>query len=183
MTDDANTGDSAAETDAPDTDADGQPMAPGQAEAEELLNTVLPFAEQQVEQEGGFLPYGAALTDEDDVVFVGGVDDDDDSSGDTPEDEDAEIDEDARLEAVREALRAGAQRGDYLATAVIFDVTITTAESEDDDSEEETDAIAVELDTVGGFCAMTFLPYKEEEDGGVTFGEVIAQDFEHTTFA
>ncbi len=171
--------DDAAAADSTDDSANDQvDRIPGQAEAEELLTAVLPFAEQHLSENGGFTPFAAALTDDDEIVFVEGEPDDED---DESEDED-EDDEDPRLEQLRLAMRAGAQRGDYLATAIAFDATITTAESEEDENEEETDAIAVDLDTIAGFTALAFLPYAIADDGEISVGEMIAQEGEHDIF-
>jgi hypothetical protein len=133
-------------------------MAEPTDEIQELLNFLLPYAEQMLNQHGEFYPYAAALDSEGELNAVG-TDVDDDSP-----------DVGAVLLALHEGLRARAAEGAIRATGIAADVTLT-----DPDSGEITDAVQVELDHADADAVDIFVPYETEPDG-VKFGELVAAE-------
>ena len=118
-------------------------MATAKAQAETLLNEVLPFAEQMLGNYGEFHPYAGALRPSGEVVSIGGYD-----GREHPPSKDL-------IDLLAGGLRQSAAAGEYVATALVYDVKITP-ESADD----PTDAIAVELEHKDGYAATVYFPYR-----------------------
>jgi hypothetical protein len=113
------------------------------AEIELLMNTALEIAQNQLEQNGGFFPFGLSIAfDHDDD------DDEVDLLEASPDDEDAEIDEEEALDALVEVL--GEARGDIRAGAVAFDAVI----------DDDWDAITVLVQHITGESVDVQLPYR-----------------------
>ena len=104
-------------------------MANPKADVEELMNSMLPFGQQMLEKHGEFIPYGAAMTSANEIVSVAGYDGDE-----KPLSQDI-------IELLKEGFRSAAEKGEYIATALFFDVRVTLP-----GSNEKSDAIAVALD-------------------------------------
>ena len=141
-------------------------MAEPSDEIQEILNFLLPYAEQMLNEHGEFYPYAAALDTEGELNAV-----------------DAEVDDDASpdvgevLLALHEGLRERAAEGAIRATGIAADVTLT-----DPDSGETTDAVQVELDHADADAVDIFVPY-ETEDEGIKFGELVAAEGREPVFA
>jgi hypothetical protein len=131
-------------------------MSDATEEIEQLLNVLLPHAEQMLNEHGEFYPYAAALDADGDVTPVApSVDEDHPDVGDV-------------LVALHEGLRAQAADGSIRASGIAADVTLT-----DPDSGETTDAVQVELDHAHGDAVDIFVPYETQPDG-IKFGELVA---------
>jgi hypothetical protein len=137
-------------------------------EIQQLLDVLLPHAEQMLNEHGEFYPYAAALDAEGDVSAVAaGIEADDPDVGDI-------------LVALHEGLREQAEQGVIRASGIAADVTLT-----DPDSGETTDAVQVELDHAEGDAVDVYVPY-ESAGAGIKFGELVAAQgrqpvFERTT--
>ena len=118
-------------------------MTTAKAQAEALLNEVLPFAEQMLCNYGEFLPYAGALRPSGEVVSIGGYD-----GQEHPPSKDV-------IDLLANGLREGAASGEYLATALIYDVRVTPPSAS-----EATDAIAAELEHKDGYSVTVFFPYE-----------------------
>jgi hypothetical protein len=127
-------------------------------EIQELLNFLLPYAEQMLNQHGEFYPYAAALDAEGELNAVGAEVDDD-----TP-------DVGELLLALHQGLREQAADGAIRASGIAADVTLT-----DPDSGETTDAVQVELDHADADAVDIFVPY-ETGGEGIKFGELVAAE-------
>jgi hypothetical protein len=140
-------------------------MAEPTDEIQELLNYLLPHAEQMLNEHGEFYPYAAAL-DSDGQLNAVGADVEDDDSSDVGE----------VLLALHEGLRERAAEGAIRATGIAADVTLT-----DPDSGETTDAVQVELDHADADAVDVFVPYETEPDG-IKFGELVAAEGREPVF-
>lgn len=129
--------------------------AASKADAERLLRGLLPFAEQMLIGHGQFYPYGAALTQEGEIVPVTACADDAVSASA------------GLLEQLRAAHRDAAGR--FVATATVYEVSLGT-----DAVERVSDAIAIELDHETGQSLVVFLVYAFA-DGGLLYRETIVR--------
>lgn len=131
-------------------------MAEPTDEIQELLNFLLPHAEQMLNEHGQFYPYAAALdSDGEMAVVTPAVDEDNPDVGEV-------------LLALHQGLREKAAHGSIRASGITTDVTLT-----DPDSGETTDAVQVELDHAEGDAVDVFVPY-ETQPGRIKFGELVA---------
>jgi len=134
-------------------------------EIQELLNFLLPYAEQMLNQHGEFYPYAAAVGSDGELNTVGT--DLDDDSPDVGE----------LLLALHQGLRERAADGAIRASGIAADVTLT-----DPDSGETTDAVQVELDHAEADPVDIFVPYETEAEG-IKFGELVAAEGREPVFA
>lgn len=124
-----------------------------QEQLDELLNVVLPFAQQELEKHGEFFPYAAAIGADGEPELIaarpaGG--------GERPASADV-------IDACLDALAAKRER--IRAAAVVADVR--TADG---------DAIRVELEHAEGQAIAVFVPYSKKRFGrGVDYGDLRAQ--------
>lgn len=125
------------------------------AKLNELLNAVLPFAQQMLDKHGEFYPFAAALDPDGKVILVAG------HPG-----EEHPVPSELRdfLEA---SLRQGAQEGRYTGTAVCFNATFTPTGG------TRQDVVAVELEHESGDAVTVYLPYSEKA-GEMQYGDVFA---------
>ena len=133
-------------------------MANPKADVEELMNSMLPFGQQMLEKHGEFIPYGAAMTSANEIVSVAGYDGDE-----KPLSQDI-------IELLKEGFRSAAEKGEYIATALFFDVRVTLP-----GSNEKSDAIAVALDHKENYSVIVLFPY-QLVNSEVLFGEIFAQE-------
>lgn len=140
-------------------------MAEPTDEIQELLNFLLPYAEQMLNEHGEFYPYAAALDSDGELSAVGA-----DMGGDPP-------DVGEVLLALHEGLREQAADGTIRASGIAADVTLT-----DPDSGETTDAVQVELDHAEADAVDIFVPYETEAEG-IKFGELVAAQGREPVFA
>src|SRR5215213_11796881 len=140
-------------------------MAEPTDEIQELLNFLLPYAEQMLSQHGEFYPYAAALDSDGELNAVGT--DLDDESPDVSE----------LLLALHQGLRERAAEGAIRASGIAADVNLT-----DPDSGETTDAVQVELDHADGDPVDIYVPYESEGDA-IKFGELVAAEGREPVFA
>ena len=139
-------------------------MSDAQAEAEELVNAVLPRAEDMLIARGEFLPFGSAVTVDGEITQLAVGDEHRDSSI-----------EDV-IEALKGKLRNGADTNTYRATALVFPIQAQLPGSDD-----ETEAVAIALDHQANYSVVLIIPYALS-DGAVEFGEAVAQQGEDDMF-
>lgn len=139
-------------------------MSDAQAEAEELVNAVLPHAEGMLIANGEFFPFGGAVTLDGDIAQLAvGEEHRDDSMEDV-------------VEALKVKLRSGADTNTYRATALVFPIHAQLP-----DADDETEAVAIALDHQANFSVVLIIPYVLS-DGAVEFGEAVAQQGEDDIF-
>ena len=131
-------------------------MAEPTDEIQEILNFLLPHAEDMLNRHGEFYPYAAALDADGEVSAVAA-----DLGSDSPDVGDL-------LVALHDGLRRQAAEGSIRASGIAADVTLT-----DPDSGETTDAVQVELDHADGDAVDIYVPY-ETGEGAIKFGELVA---------
>lgn len=130
-------------------------MAEPRDEIEQILNYLLPFAEQMLSKEGEFYPYAATMDAEGEVQAVSAAGDERPNVGEL-------------LLALHTELRSQASQGTIRASGIAADVTLT-----DPDSGEVTDAVQLELDHAETDAVDVYVPYETGTEG-ITFGELVA---------
>jgi hypothetical protein len=139
-------------------------MAEPREEIEQLLNFLLPSAEEMLSKEGQFHPYAAMVAVDGEVKSVSA------HAGEVPDVADL-------LVALHEELREQAAEGSIRASGIAADVTLT-----DPDSGETTDAVQVELDHADADAVDIYVPYESAGDG-IKFGELVAAQGRAPVFA
>jgi hypothetical protein len=140
-------------------------MTGASEEIQQLLNYLLPFAEEKLTREGEFYPYAAAIDSTGSIEPVGPA-----VGSDDPDVSDILI-------ALHADLREQAAEGSIRASGIAADVTLT-----DPDSGETTDAVQLELDHAEADAVDVYVPY-ERAGEGVKFGELVAAEGREPVFA
>jgi hypothetical protein len=143
-------------------------MAPPRSEADRVLNAGLSLALDKLVGQGEFYPFGVALTPQGQIQVLMAQD-----GGPRPS-------SDEFIQALREALTAGAGSGDFIAAAIVADFAF-----EKPTEGGERDAIRVALESAAGEPVTCFLPYTLMTPAGtrdVRPGELFAQRGERTIF-
>jgi len=130
-------------------------MAEPKQEIEQLLNYLLPFAEQMLSGDGEFYPYAATMDAGGEVQAVSMAGDEQPDVGEL-------------LLALHAELREQASRGAIRASGIAADVTLT-----DPDSGDTTDAVQLELDHADIEAVDVYVPYTTGDEG-IEFGELVA---------
>src|ERR1700730_12802808 len=117
-------------------------MTDAKSDAETLMNAVLPFAEKMLEQHSEFFPYGAAMKPNGEIVNVAGYD----GQEQPPSNE--------IIELIKTELRKDAAKGQYKATAIVYDVRVVPP-----GKANKSDAIAVALDHRDNYSVIVMFPY------------------------
>jgi hypothetical protein len=117
-------------------------VAHAKAEAEAVLNMLVPAAMHLLEKNGAMYPIGAAMLSNGSVSAVGVYDGDEHPSSQKV------------IDGLNEALRAGARKGRYKATGIAVDIRVVPP-----GESEKTDAIEVRLEHVSGYSVQVVYPY------------------------
>jgi hypothetical protein len=132
-------------------------MKLGKQESQELMDSVLPFAEKMLSEHGEFFPYGGAMKPNGEIVSIGG----DNGEEHPPSNE--------LISLLKNAFKDSATSKVYKATALVYDVRVPLP-----GTGEKTDAIAINLDHVSGYSVIVFLPYSLKNDE-LKLGQIFAQ--------
>lgn len=108
-----------------------------------LLSKAQPFAEKLLSEHGEFFPYGMALDSSGKVIAVS-------INSTTEQPSSKEV-----IESLLRAFKVGANNGQYKATALVYDASITLS-----DSGRKSDAIAVNIEHSNGYAATFYTTYK-----------------------
>ena len=120
---------------------------------EQLLSSVMPFAQQMLTNYGEFIPYGSTMNSDGKIAAVGG-----DTGDEHPKSKEV-------IELLQGAFHRQAQGGTIRACALVYDIrTIPPGQT------QKTDAVAVSLDHRGGMSIVVIHPYSIENKK-VTFGK------------
>jgi hypothetical protein len=132
-------------------------VSQARVDSEDLMNAALPFAHQMLREHGAFLPFGAAMRPDDEIVSIASYD-----GNDCP---------DARelIRLIKDGFIAGARAKEYKATALVYDVRVKLPASG-----EASDAIAVSLNHRDGYSIVVLFPYRLEK-GELREGTAYAQ--------
>lgn len=110
------------------------------------MNEWITFAKRMLAEHGEFLPYGAAMKPNGEIVSVAA-----DAGEEIPPSQEV-------IEILTSAFQQAATNGEYKATAVFYDVRITPP-----GSSETIDAIAVALDHAEAYSVVVYYPYRVVE--------------------
>jgi hypothetical protein len=138
------------------------------SDCEAVMNFGLPLIEQLLKRNGEFLPFGAAMRPNGEIVCLGAYD-----GREVPSLAGSFAD---MIRSLKDALIAGARRQEYLATALFYEVGFTLPSSS-----ERRDAVAVSLNHRDGYSVIVLLPYTIE-DGEVAYDAPHAQPGEADIF-
>jgi len=136
----------------------------GKDEAQQLMDSVLPFAEQMLNKHGEFVPYGGVMKSNGEIISVAGTD-----GEEQPKSTDI-------IQILQDGFRNEAENGNYKATAIVYDVRVRSPETGD-----PSDAIAIALDHKSGYSVVVLLPYTLE-NGQLEYGQISAQAGENSVF-
>jgi hypothetical protein len=136
------------------------------AECEQLLEAATAFAKELLAEHGEFLPYGSTLSSAGEIgANAGWTGDEHPEAGEV-------------LELLEESFNAGALRGDYRATALVFNVAVTPP-----GKQAKQDAIAVALDHRAGDSRLVFFPYSFTPEGELVVEPAFELEGAHSVFA
>ena len=144
------------------------PTQQPKADCEVVMNFGLPLVEELLKRHGEFLPFGAAMRPNGEIVCLGAYD-----GREVPSlaGAFAEI-----IRFLKDNFIDGARRQEYMATALFYEVGFTLPSSS-----ERRDAVAVSLNHRDGFSVIGLLPYTIE-DSGVVYDAPHAQPGEADIF-
>ncbi len=132
---------------------------------DQLLNTLLPFAQEALKKRGAFLPFGASMSADGSISLAAGYATD---QGKNP----AEI-----VALLVDGLRSHASAGEIKASGICFDVKVVPPGQRD-----KVDAIETSLEHVSGEAIEVFLPYRKTLFRTLKYGELFASPGIHRVF-
>ncbi|AWB67732.1 hypothetical protein C2869_15365 [Saccharobesus litoralis] len=135
-------------------------MIDGGDDTQQLLDSVIPVAEDLIISLGEFYPFAGAMKPDGEIVSISAIEN-------NVVDE-QHPDSDVLQQKLSEQLRSAANKKMYKATAVAVDVALQLPDS------TLTDAIAVYLDHESGYSVVVYMPYKLV-NGKVEYGEISVQ--------
>jgi hypothetical protein len=133
-------------------------------QSEELMNAVLPFAEQMLRNHGEFFPFGAIVNKAGKIEQQGAW-----TGSEHPPSQEV-------IEVLYKGYVAGARTGDYIATALVYDVRVIPP-----GQNEKTDAIAVDISHRDGVSQTVIYPYRLK-DKRLEVGQPYAIANQHPVF-
>jgi hypothetical protein len=126
-------------------------------ECEQVMNFLIPFAQQMLEKHGEFFPLGAAMQADGKIAAL-------------PTDVGDEHPPSQRIiDSLTQVFRRGAKEGKYRATGLAYGIRTVPP-----GSKEETDAVGVRLDHVRGYSVVVVFPYRISPNHVVTFAASFA---------
>ena len=134
-------------------EAEGGEDAMTDGDTTELLNAVIPFAQQMLTEHGAFMPFGAVVSSTGGVALLAGA-------------PDIQAEE-AMIEFLVSVLKQQASDGHIRASALCYDTRVTAPEMA-----AKQEAICVELEHASERCARLFLPYEKPIVGQLKYGEL-----------
>lgn len=127
------------------------------SDLDQLLNALMPFAQQMLSKHGEFFPFGAAMSADGEIGLHAG-----DTGEEQPEAQEV-------IGLLTAGFRQQAAEGSIRAAGVCVDIrTIPPGQ------QEKTDAISVPLEHQSGEAATVILPYKKGFLGRIKYGEMFA---------
>jgi hypothetical protein len=126
---------------------------------QELLDSLLPFAQSMLSQHGSFNPYGAFVSSDGEIQWI---------SADTGEEFPAAQ---TLIDTMNGVFQEDAAAGKIRAATICYDArTIPPGQT------VKTDAIAFSLEQRSGDSITVFLPYQKAGDGAIQYGELFATE-------
>jgi hypothetical protein len=124
---------------------------------DQLLNVLLPHAQELLKKYGEFYPFAASLTTDGQVELHAGY-----SGEEKPPSQEI-------IDLLVEGLRSEAQEGRFRAAGICFDVRVQPP-----DGQAKTDAVAVTLEHQAGDAVCVYLPYRKRFLGKIAYGDLFA---------
>jgi len=125
------------------------------ADLDQLLNAVLPFAQQMLSKHGKFFPFGASMTTGGKIEMHAAYDGDEQPPSQQ------------LIDLLSGAFRQQASSGQIRGAAICYDVrTIPPGQT------DKTDAICVSAEHQNGEAADVYLPYKKGWFGKISYGQI-----------
>jgi hypothetical protein len=135
-------------------------------ECEELMNAVLPFAQEMLSKHREFYPFGGTMSPSGEIGQVGGWTGDEHPPS-------SEL-----IKVLEEGFREGAGLGKYKATALVVDVRAVPP-----GKSAKQDAIAVRLDHRDNYSVQVIFPYSFGPSGALQLEDPFAVPGEGRIFA
>jgi hypothetical protein len=133
---------------------------------DQLLNAVLPFAQQMLAKHGEFFPFGSSMTTDGEIIANGAYDGDEQPPSQQ------------LIDLLTQAFRQEAAAGKIRAAAICYDVrTVPPGRS------EKTDAICVSSEHQNGEAADVYVPYKKGWFGKISYGQIFGAARKREFFA
>jgi hypothetical protein len=128
---------------------------PERADLDELLNALLPFAQDQLRKRGEFFPFGAVIKADGEVELIAGY-----IGSEQPPSQEL-------IDVMVEGLRNRADASEIRASGICYDARLRSEDG-------ITDAIAVWLEHQAGNAATVHVPYSRDRFTGLSFGDLTA---------
>jgi hypothetical protein len=136
-----------------------------QVDLEELMNFLIPSAQQFLKKSGEFYPFAASMTADGTIeANMSGT------SEEYPK-------SDELISILIEAFRQEAVEGKLKATGICYDVGVIL-----EGAKEKTDAICVWLEHVDGDAVKILLPYRKSLTGKIKYDELRMTSADHEVF-
>ena len=123
---------------------------------DELLNALLPFAQQTLDRYGEFLPFGASIDSLGEIRLAAGHTEDE-----RPPSQEV-------IDLLVEGFRQAAGRNELRAAGICLDVRVV------DPNGEKTDAVCARLEHESGETIEVYLPYRKPRRGKIKYGDIFA---------
>ena len=124
---------------------------------DQLLNALLPFAQQMLAKHGEFYPFGSSMALDGQIAAEAAYDGNEQPPSQT------------LIEMLTQAFKQRAEAGHLRAAGICYDIrTIPPGQT------EKTDAICVSLEHQGGDAVDVCVPYKKGWFGRVQYGDLFA---------
>ena len=141
-------------------------MNPAKADAQELLNALLPFAKEMLEQHREFYPFGGRMVPDGTIAHFGATIDGTEHPPSQP-----------LIQLFQGAFRDEARTNHLRTCGILYDVRIVPPRRT-----EKQDAIAAALDHVSGYSVVVHFPYRFDESGQLHVESPFAIEGEYSIF-
>src|SRR5262245_60157078 len=128
---------------------------------DELLNAVLPFAQQMLGKRGQFHPVGASMRTDGEVALAASLPDEEEPTAQSV------------IDLLVEGLRKQALARQIRAALICYDGRVIPP-----GNVAKTDAICAQLEHESGECVAVFLPYRKTLFGQLKYGDLFASEGE-----
>lgn len=127
-------------------------------ECEDLMNELVSFAEQMLQKNGEFFPFGGTISRNGTIAHSSAYD-----GREQPPSQEL-------INLMTKGFQQSASRGEIKACAIVSDIRIVPP-----GSKEKTDAIRVQLDHIEDYSVEVIFPYQLSESKELIFGDLFAQ--------
>lgn len=126
---------------------------------DELLNVLLPHAQQLLKKHGEFYPFAASMRHDGEIGLEAAY-----AGEEHPASQEV-------LDLLIQGFRLGAREGRYRAVGICVDVCVKSP-----NGHGQTDAVRVSLEHAAGNAVEVYLPYRKGLLGRITYGELFATE-------